>query len=190
MSAPRALAGTLALLCMVYPHLLEGQSTPVRKPRPDAFTQLLEERLKTGAHLDDVVIDIRWPFEGRPASCRLYGSGVGIWDREVQFRLSQSEVTSILRNVTRTGFGSLRGVIGGVPTERRKEKGQVAVSVGSARKVVVQLEDGEQSAKLRSLAEEFLRASATAAARAFGFRASRTPSESSRRENSHPKYSR
>ena len=163
MSARRALVSAVTLLCVVYARPLEGQSTPVRKPRPDAFTQSLEERLKTGAQLDDIEVDIRWPFEGRPASCRVYGSGVGIWDRQVQFRLSRSEVTSFLGSVSRTRLGSLRSTIGGNPTQRRIQKGQIAVSIGPVSKVVIQLEGGEQSAPLQKLADDFLRVSAAAA---------------------------
>jgi hypothetical protein len=144
--------------------LLEAQDAAARKPRTDAVTSALEKRLSSGASLDDVVVDIRWPFESKHVACRVFGNGVGLWDRQVQFRLPPPQVESLLRKVKESGFGSLPGTIGGEPNRKKRQKGRVTISVGSVTKAVVQLDGGDQSPKLRGLADEFLRASASAAA--------------------------
>jgi hypothetical protein len=145
--------------------LLEARSPEDGKPRTDPVTTALAKRLTTGANIDDVVVDIRWPFESRHVACRLSGSGVGLWDRQVQFRLPPPEVERLLRSVASSGFGSLPGTIGGEPELKRRQKGRLTLSVASATKAVVQLEGGEQSPKLQTLADAFLRASAAAASR-------------------------
>jgi len=162
---PTRLAGAAAILWLGYACLLEGRAAPAQKLQSDAITPLLERRLKTGANLDDVVVDIAWPFQARHPVCRLYGDGVGIWDRQVQFRLSRAEVTSLLQALVRDRFGSLPDTVGGdEKTKKKRQKGQVKVSIGTVTKTVVQLEGGNQSQELQSIAEQFLRASATASA--------------------------
>ena len=143
---------------------LGGRDASERKAPIDKVTAALERRLTTGATLDDVVVDIRWPFESKHVACRVFGNGVGLWDRQVQLRLTPPETESLLRSVALAGFGSLPGTIGGEPNREKRQKGRVTVTVGPVTKTVVQLEDGDQSSKLQGLAEGFLRASAAAAA--------------------------
>ena len=160
---PRGLAGIAAVLWLGCACLVEGRAASTQKPQVDAITPLLESRLKTGANLEDVVIDIGWPFQARHPVCRLYGDGVGIWDRQVQFRLSRAQVTSLLQALVRDRFGSLPDTIG-AGEKKKRQRGQVKVSIGTVTKTVVQLEGGKQSQELQSIAEQVLRASATASA--------------------------
>jgi hypothetical protein len=163
---PPGVARIAAILWLGFACLLEGLAAPAQKLPSDAITPLLERRLKAGANLEDVVVDISWPFQSRHPVCRLYGDGVGIWERHVQFRLSRAEVTSLLQALVRDRFGSLPDTVGGdEKTARKRQKGQVKVSIGSVTKTVVQLEGGKQSPELQSIAEQFLRASATASAK-------------------------
>jgi len=144
--------------------LLGARGAPERKAATDTVTPALERRLTTGATLDDVVVDIRWPFESKHVACHVFGNGVGLWDRQVQFRLAPPEAESLFRSVARAGFGSLPGTIGGEPNGKKRQTGRVTLTVGPVAKTVVQLEGGEQSPRLQGLAEAFLRASAAAAA--------------------------
>ena len=139
-------------------------ATPVQKPPRDPITSQLEQRLKTDGSLDDVVADIRWPLEKTHVVCRVYGNGVGIWDRRVQFRMSQQEIASLFQAVVRARFGALPNTLGGRENEKKRQKGQMIISIGSATKTVVQLEGGDQSATLQSLADRFLKASRRSAA--------------------------
>jgi hypothetical protein len=161
---PTGLARTAAILWLGYACLLEGRAASAQKLQSDAITPLLETRLKTGGNLGDVIVDIGWPFQARHPVCRLYGDGVGIWDRQVQFRLSRAQVTSLLQALVRDRFGSLPDIVGGDEKRKKRQKGQVKVSIGTVTKTVVQLEGGNQSQELQSIAQQFLRASATAAA--------------------------
>ena len=163
---PTGLAGSAAVLWLGFVRLVEGQSAPAPRPQSDAITPLLEKRLKTRGNLEDIVVDIGWPFQSRHPVCRLYGNGVGIWDRKVQFRLTGPQVTSLLQALVRDRFGSLPDTVGGDAKEakRNRQKGQVKVSIGTMTKTVVQLEGGNQSKELESVAEEFLSASSVASA--------------------------
>src|SRR6266536_1617364 len=110
--------GAAAMVVWLASASLFGESVPpARKSRSDAITPLLDKRLKAGANLDDVSVDIRWPLESRHVVCRVYGDGVGIWDRQIQFRLSQSEAASLFQAVARAGFGALPDTVGGEPKE-------------------------------------------------------------------------
>jgi hypothetical protein len=158
--------------------LLAGGAAPSPEDRSgerghpaDVFTPLLEKRLKGGASRDDVVVDVRWPHDGLLASCRVYGNGVGIWNREVQVRLGASEVVSLLKAAVKIRFGSFPTTIGGdEEAGEETQKGRITISVGTVRKTVVQVEPGEQSPELQGLAERFLKAAQAGAGK--GARAS------------------
>ncbi|HMF09662.1 MAG TPA: hypothetical protein VKJ00_11030, partial [Thermoanaerobaculia bacterium] len=163
MQRERVRTGALIAAVMVAGVSLAAPPAVASAPRPaDTITPLLEQRIKTG-RVDDVVVDIRWPFQTGRATCRISGDGVGLWDRRVQFRLPPKEISSLLESVARSGFGSLPKTIGGTPNVQSRQKGQFTLSVGAATKTVVQLETGDQSTALEGLAEAFLRASASAA---------------------------
>jgi hypothetical protein len=138
------------------------------KTHPDPISRLLNARLKSGGHFGDIVLEIEWPFESLHPVCRLYGNGVGIWNRKVQFRLPQSEMTSLLQAVARARFGSLPDTIGGIEKEAKTLKGRITVSIGDETKSVAQLQGGNQSQTLQSLAERVLGASKKAAKQGVG----------------------
>ena len=159
---PKALLVAIVSLrvSMALPYTAAAPSPPSGSER---FTALLQKRLAGGGSIDDVVAEIRWPYGGQQVACRVYGSGVGIWNRSVQFRLSASEARSLFENATRSGFGSLPGTLGGDPTSPRRQKGRVEMSVGGVSRVVVQLDGGKQSDMLQRVADGFLLASSAAA---------------------------
>ena len=56
----------------------------------------LAKRIRGEARLDDVRVDVEWPLAGKLTSARVYGRGVGIWDRRAQFRLSRLRAVAVL----------------------------------------------------------------------------------------------
>ena len=166
--APPALAGSRA-------------ETPAeeheKKKEEDPLTRSLEERLRKGSSLDDVMIDVRWRFEGEYVSARLFGDGVGIWKREVLFRIPPADARNLFRKVTAAKFGALPDTLGA--EEARVLMGRVIVVCGAVRKTVSQAAEGPQSAPVTDIAESLLQAGKAAAAKdgvrvssfAEGFRA-------------------
>jgi hypothetical protein len=154
-----------AALWLASATLLASGTAPPAEPgekgrhSDDVFTPLLERRLEAGASRDDLMIDIRWPDGGMLAACRLYGNGVGIWNREIQFRLDQKLVRSLLKTLVEIRFGAFPTTVGGdEEAGEETQKGRITVSVGAVRKTVVQVEPGEQSPQLRKFADRLLQA--------------------------------
>ena len=147
----------------------EHEDKDEEKSGTDVLTPLLEQRISGKVSADDVIVDIRWPFEGLYSSTRVYGSGVGIWRREFQIRLPRTEVRRLLKVLVSNHFGSLPGSFGADEGPNEKSlKGRIVVSVGPVTKLVSQADTGDQSAVLQAIAEEFLRASKKAAAHTVG----------------------
>lgn len=89
-------------------------------------------------------------------SLTLYGSGVGIWSGQTQFRLTPVQVTEILQAFRRARFVKLDDTYGEGEEEHRVLKVicSVSLAVGEASKRVTQLEQGKQSRELKRLARE------------------------------------
>jgi hypothetical protein len=134
-----------------------------KKGAEDPLTRSLEKRLKKGSSLDDVMIDIRWRFEGEYVSVRLFGSGVGIWKREVLFRIPPADARNLIRKVAAAKFGALPDTLG--EEEARVLMGRVIVVSGAVRKTVSQEADGPQSAPVTDIAQSLLQAGKAAAAK-------------------------
>ena len=131
---------------------------------PGRIGPALEKRIRGRASLDDVRVEVSWPLESGLSSARVYGNGVGIWDRKVQFRLSKAQVVSILKTLQKERFASMPERFGEVEEEEEKKdknegprlKGRIEVRVGPIAKTVSQMMDGEQSEELESLAKRLL----------------------------------
>ncbi|HWZ84760.1 MAG TPA: hypothetical protein VN032_01080 [Thermoanaerobaculia bacterium] len=134
----------------------------------DVLTPLLEQRLSGKVSADDVVVDIRWPFEGLYTSTRIYGNGVGIWKREFQIRLPRAEVRRLLKLLVTTRFGSLPHSFGRDEIKEESLKGRIVVSIGPVTKLVSQADGGEQSPALQTIAEQVIAASKKASAHEIG----------------------
>jgi hypothetical protein len=128
---------------------------------PDRLTPALEQRIEGKASLGDVQIDLFWSPRGKAKSARIFGNGVGIWRRRVQFRLSKAEVLGILRAVEKARFGSMPDQFGEDEESEKNEgprlKGRLIVRAGQTRKTTQQLVDGEQSEALARLIEKILK---------------------------------
>ena len=140
-----------------------------RTSQADVITPLLRQRLQGKASWDDVIVDIRWPFDGLYTSTRIYGDGVAVWQRELQIRLARADVRKLLEALVKARFGSMPIEQGGDESQgERTLKGRIAVSVGPVTKIASQFEHGEQSAALQKIAEDFLKLSKKAAAKGIG----------------------
>jgi hypothetical protein len=162
--APALLAAALAVSLWSPP--LDGQEKP-RKPEDakssseDALTRALERRLASTSRLGDVMVDIRWRYENDYVRARLFGDGVGVWNRSVGFRVPPAEARSLIRKFAAVHFGSLPDSAG--EEESRVLTGRIIVSAGAVRKTVSQMAEGEQSPELSELAQRILRLSKKAA---------------------------
>jgi hypothetical protein len=92
----------------------ERREREERKER-DRLAPELDRMLRSGK-LGAFWIDVTWPTApNQLTSVRLYGNGVGTWNRGVQFRLSPAEVRGIAEEVREMRFG-------GFPLEVREEE--------------------------------------------------------------------
>ena len=130
---------------------------------PDRLTPALEQRIRGKAPLGDVQIDVFWSRGGKATTARLFGNGIGVWDREKQFRLSRAQVLDVLKVIERARFGAMPDQFGedeeGDEHEKNEGprlKGQLVVRAGAVRKGTLQLVDGEQSQALARLIEKIL----------------------------------
>jgi hypothetical protein len=158
--------GLAAALALARP---APQKTPRAKPEanrdrdsevsPDRIGPELRKRIQQ-AKLDDVRVEVSWARGGSPTSARVYGNGVGIWNRRAQFRLSKVQVVAMLETLQNARFGSMPDRFGESEEDERNEgprlKGLIAVRAGWVSKTVIQLIDGEQSQEFASLAEKLL----------------------------------
>lgn len=164
-------SGLAATLALALP-APQPQPTPTPSERPEADRDRdsavgpdrigpeLRKRIRGQAKLDDVRVEVIWPLGGASTSARVYGNGVGIWNRRRQFRMSRAQVLSMLETLRKAHFGSMPNRFGESEEDERNEgprlKGRIAVRAGWVSKTVIQLYDGEQSGEFASLAERLL----------------------------------
>jgi hypothetical protein len=102
-------------------------------------------------------------------SVKVFGSGIGIWNDERQFRLDPSQIGSLLRALQAADFPGMEDTYGGatgLPRPRPAPSGggdmvtivtcRVELGVAGYDKAVVQLAQGEQSPTLKKLAEDLV----------------------------------
>lgn len=125
------------------------------------LTKALEQRIAGKAALGDVRVDLFWSPLGKATTVRIFGNGVGVWNRDTQFRLSRSQVLGILRAIDEARFAAMPDQFGedegGEKSERNEGprlKGRLIVVAGLERKSALQLVDGEQSSALARLIEK------------------------------------
>jgi hypothetical protein len=155
-----ALAAVLARADAVAAVPLPGRPGEKSFPADDRITSALEERIEGKAGLEDVQVDVFWSRGGKATTARIFGDGVGIWQREAQFQLSKARVLDILRGIQGARLGSMPDQFGEGEEGRKNEgprlKGRLVVRAGAARKSTLQLVDGEQSERFSRLVEKIL----------------------------------
>lgn len=126
----------------------------------DPITAALAERIAGKVPLDDVRVEVQWTTGAIPVEAKVFGNGVAIWDRKLQFRLSKPQVISVLEPLHKARFGAMPERFGGSKTAPGRAPlrlvGSITVSVGPLRKLVVQVDRGDQSKEFAALATEIL----------------------------------
>jgi hypothetical protein len=111
----------------------------------------------------DLLVECR--MDDKLTSARVFGSGIGIWNDERQFRLDPDQIRSLLRALQSADFPRMEDTYGGAPRPARPPGGamvtiaicRVDLSLGGYDKRAVQLVRGEQSPALKELADDLLR---------------------------------
>jgi hypothetical protein len=128
----------------------------LERPAKDRITGPLEAVLREKSGLDSVRIRVDWTRGDGTISAELFGSGVGIWNERVQFRVPRRQLVAILGELREARFGTMPGQFG-EETDFLRMSGKMSLTIGAASKSVVQLETGPQSEQFRALAENTLR---------------------------------
>jgi hypothetical protein len=149
----------LAVVCSAAAQTAHGPEARDRsfltRPAKD-ITGPLEALLRKKRGLDSTRIRVDWARGEGMISAELFGSGVGIWNERVQFRLPRRELLAVLGDLREARFGSMPGGFG-EETDFLRMRGKMSLTIGAATKGVVQLETGPQSERFRALAEKILR---------------------------------
>ncbi len=158
--------------------------SPQTRARPDANAELSEkpvepiDRALQAAFDRGSWRDLRVESECQDDAAHLraivlFGSGVGIWERERQFAVSTDELWRLLRELSRGGLGSLHESYGGGddpddgPGEEPSEAFglrlicRIRLVLDGVEKESYQLSEGHRSPELRTMAEKVLSVGAT-----------------------------
>lgn len=117
--------------------------------------------------LDQVRIKAHWaPRGGQGATVQIYGRGLGIWNRQVQFSVTKQQILDMLRHLKKAKFAAMPQRFGGLdfkgpgprPGVPEVLVGEVTLVIGAKRKSVFQLGGGKQSAELAKLAATIINA--------------------------------
>ena len=143
-------------------------ASAAKAPAEDPLDAALQERAAGKASLDDFEIETSWQLSEANRSVHIWGSGVGIWEKSVQFRLSRDQVVEIIRMLLEAKVGAIPDPNAKKPASPVKAplqlRGALTVVAGDERFHRQQLTRGEQSETLRLLATRILEFSEKAAA--------------------------
>lgn len=141
-----------------------GAEPAAQVPADAPVTRALDEAL-TRRSWQDLRIDSECQDEtGHLRTARLYGTGVGIWNNERQFTVSQERLLGLLEALRHAGFGAMRETHGGKddpatgapPRWGLEMICRVRLALDGVAKQSYQLSEGRQSAELRDLAGQVL----------------------------------
>ena len=166
MNRRSSLLGVLLAAALAWPEgsadaRVPEKASPREASPADRITPALEARIDGRTGLGDVQVDVFWSRGGKATTARVFGDGVGIWQKEAQFELPRARVLEILEAIRKARFGSMPDQFG-EDEESEKDKGprlrgQLVVRAGSARKTTIQLVNGDQSKAFARLLEKILR---------------------------------
>jgi hypothetical protein len=142
-------------------------STRPAPATPDApgLERALARAITDRAGWDTLDLFIECPLDDRLTSARVFGSGIGIWNDNRQFRLDPEQIRSLLRALQRADFPRMEDTYGGAARPARPPGGDMApiavcrveLSLAGLEKRALQLARGEPSQELKELADELLR---------------------------------
>jgi hypothetical protein len=153
--------------------VLAAAPVPADLPPPNAkeFGKALEELASGARKLDTFRLDVQWSGEGRGRSVIVYGNGIGILNRDTQFRLNKEQLQELVRKLREAKFADLAERYGGMARPMGgpalgvpvRLLGSVTVSIQGVSRGSTQLGGGEQSQELAKLASGLLDLCSTAA---------------------------
>jgi hypothetical protein len=166
----------IALLCGLWPAMPaatqpkeQPHESRETSPEPAVVEAVVRRLIAEPAFREASRLEVECHDERAYRMLRVYGHGIGIWDSRTQISLSDPSIVSMLRLLDSGGFAALQESYGGHPqTDDRvpadPDNGLNATRVtclihlvaGDLEKLSVQLEKGEQSAELLSLAGAIL----------------------------------
>ncbi len=171
MRLPRALAAAACLLALAATPRLAAQETPpegareekereeARRRQPDPLAAALDARIAGKKSPADFTIDVAWPSRpGLLTACRIDGAGVGLWNRQIQFRVDRKQVVALLKAVRRTRFGTFPAEVGESEGGEKETRGRIAVRLGDVTHGVVVVGDEKPDEELEELARAVLAA--------------------------------
>lgn len=146
-----------------------GATSPISSPAPspsadDPVTRALDTALERRGW-DDLRIESECLDDaGKLRFATLYGSGVGVWNRDHQFTVPRERLIGLLEELDRAGFGAMREIHGGkddpapaTPVRwAPRMTCRVQLALDGTEKQSYQLNEGRQSAELKALAETVL----------------------------------
>jgi hypothetical protein len=133
-----------------------------------ALREAIDEAVAKPDEIEDLWIFAECRRDAGMESLEIFGNGVGIWNNRRQFEITRDQVSQLLAAFQQFGFAALPTIIGGPedPREQSVAEGEpeglgaiqiicrVAIELEGQSKQVAQRKKGEQSAELKSLAEE------------------------------------
>ena len=136
-----------------------------------ALREAIDEAVARRNEIEDLWIFAECQGDAGLDSLEIFGNGVGIWNNRRQFEISGDQIGQLLEAFQEFGFAALAPIIGGPidPSEKPETAGEsgsngaiqitcrVAIELEGHSKQVAQRKKGEQSAELKSLAEELFR---------------------------------
>jgi hypothetical protein len=146
----------------------EEREATVRPADPELARQLdlALDRVLAGGDREGVSVLAECGDDGSLTEVRIFGSGVGVWNRGRQFTLEPARVTALLEHLRAVGFSRFQELYGAieeevpVPGEGAASALQVvcrvALTIDDVTKQSAQLSDGPRSAELRELADRIL----------------------------------
>ncbi|HEX4440398.1 MAG TPA: hypothetical protein VH854_10035 [Thermoanaerobaculia bacterium] len=133
----------------------------------DPLARELDALLRGAGKPADFWIDVTWPTStNQLTAARVWGTGVGTWNRAAQFRLSKDDVRKILREIRQSRFGAYPLEVheeekkgdARKPGEREESElyGRIIVNAGDVTHLVRQLGDRPDH-ELEDLAKTVIR---------------------------------
>ena len=133
-------------------------------PLDDALARMASGR----ASLDDFQLDASWQLEHANRSVKIWGTGVGIWEKSVQFPMTREQILTVVNMLldAKVGMMPQPGAKAAVPKAKAplQLRGELTVIAGDVRTRRQQLTKGEQLEPLSQLVGRILAFSEKAAA--------------------------
>jgi len=145
----------------------EAREATVRPADPELARQIDQalEGVLTGGSRDGLIVFAECGDDGTLTETRIFGSGVGVWNRNRQFTLEPARVTRLLERFRKVGFSRFQELYGEIEDEvpipgegasALQVVCRVALTIGDVTKQSAQLSDGPRSEALYELADRVL----------------------------------